>query len=224
MTKKKQKTKTSLEMKADESRLNAQVKKLLFFELGRKGTHMIFGSIMLVLIYLNLIWLQGLAILIGASLIASLISTKYKIPVIYSLLRNFERPEHLRKFPGRGAVFFLLGVLLSVILFEKNIALASIAILTFGDAVASFFNITHGKTQHPFAVSKRKLIEGSLAGTIAGFLASLLFVNWKLALMGSVIGMVFEVMEIKINDNQLDDNVIVPLAAGIAMTAFNIFM
>ncbi len=210
--------------KIDEIKLNTQVKKLLLFELGRKGTHMIFGSIMLVLIYLNLIWLQGLAILIGVSLIASLISTKYKIPGIYSLLRNFERPEYLRKFPGRGVVFFLLGVLLSIILFEKNIALASIAILTFGDAVASFFNITHGKTQHPFAMSKRKLIEGSLAGTIAGFFASILFVNWKLALMGSIIGMIFEVMEIKINNNQVDDNVIVPLAAGIAMTIFKIFI
>lgn len=196
---------------------NIQVKKLLFLETGRKATHIIFGSTILVLIYLNLIWLQGIAILIALALAASIISTKIKIPGIHFLLRNFERAENLHRFPGRGVVFFLLGILLSLILFDKDIALASIAILTFGDAVASFFNITHGTIQHPFAVSKRKLVEGSVAGTIAGFLAAALFINWKFALIGSIVGMLFEAMEIKINNASLDDNVIVPVTAGAAM-------
>ncbi len=196
---------------------------ILFFELGRKLMHVIFGSAILAFIYLGYLTPFAMAIIVASSVLISLLSQKYHIPIIYRLLRNFERPEHLRRFPGRGAVFFLIGVLISLVLFPKSTAMAAIAIMTFGDAVASIFNITHGKTPHPFSSSKWKLLEGSIAGSLAGFIVALLFVKWPYAIAGSLLGMAFEALEIKINETAVDDNILVPIAAGAAIELLKLF-
>jgi len=190
---------------------------LLLFEIRRKSIHLIFGTILILLIFLNILNLFHFAIFVAASVFVSFLLMNYKIPFATYLLEKLERPENLKKFPGKAVIFMFIGILLSLILFDRNIAIASIAIVIFGDAIAALFNVAYGKTKHPFSVSNRKLLEGTIAGTIAGFIAAVFFINWKLALAGSIFGMIFEALEIKINKEIIDDNIVVPIVAGTAM-------
>lgn len=158
-------------------------------------------------------------ILVVGSLL-SLISVKYKVPVLCWFLEKFDKRES--KIPGRGAMFFVAGVLLVIKLFPENIAYASIMILTLGDAFSHLFG-EFGK----FKVRNGKALEGTLVGVFFGFLGALLFVPVLHAFFGSLIGMFVETVEFKLSDSQVDDNIIVPLISGTVMylieTGFAVF-
>ena len=51
-----------------------------------------------------------------------------------------------------------------------------------------------------------------------GFVGALLFVPIPEAFLGSLGAMIAEVIEIELNQNQLDDNLVIPLIAGTIMT------
>ena len=131
------------------------------------------------------------------------------MPFIARMLSLFEREE---TYPGKGAITFFIGVLLSLKLFPFDIAMASILILTFGDSVSHIIGRYWGKTRNP--LSKTKLLEGTLAGTLAAFLAALLYVPWTEALVASILALMVEAIEIKVNEKLVDDNISVPLVAG----------
>lgn len=140
--------------------------------------------------------------------------TKYFKPVfIMKLLRFFDKPRDLIKFPGKGAVFYLIGVLISVSLFEKNIASASILILAVGDPIAFFVGTYFGKKR--LIINKRKLLEGTLAGTLFGTIAATFFVPMPIAFFGAAFGMIAEAIEFEFF--HLDDNFFIPLVSGITM-------
>ena len=193
-------------------------------ELGRKLIHILFGSIFLALIYFDIIGWAELSVIFMLSIALSLLSKKYKIPIIHQFLENFEKEEHRKNMPGKGIIYLLLGMLLSLIFFDKDIALASIAIITFGDAISHIIGTNYGKTKHPLNVSGKKLIEGSIAGTIAAFFAAWIFIYWYAAAIGAIIGMIFEAIELRIFQHDIDDNLIVPVFAGAAMTVVRIFL
>ena len=67
-------------------------------------------------------------------------------------------------------------------------------------------------------------MEGTIAGTISGFLAALLFVPFTPAFLGSFAAMVAEVVQIDLNQSQIDDNLIVPLVAGTVMYLVKIYL
>ena len=62
-----------------------------------------------------------------------------------------------------------------------------------------------------------KYIEGTVAGTIAGFLGAMIFVIPSWAFLGSLGAMVAEAIEIEMNKRHIDDNIFVPLVAGAIM-------
>ena len=66
-------------------------------------------------------------------------------------------------------------------------------------------------------MNSNKLLEGTLAGTFAGFLGAVLFVPIPEAVLGSAVAMIAEVVKIDLNDNTIDDNLVVPLVAGTVM-------
>ncbi|MBI5148238.1 hypothetical protein HZA33_01010 [Candidatus Pacearchaeota archaeon] len=150
---------------------------------------------------------------LGIGIILSLVSIKYKIPGIYFMLKKFEKPQYLHRFPGKSVLFFVAGCLLVLKLFPENIALASIVILTFADPtsflVGSFGNIKHKK---PF--NRFKNVEGTLAGIIVSFIAASFFVSMLDALLTSVVAMLAEAFVIKLGDDIIDDNFFVPVIAG----------
>ena len=147
----------------------------------------------------------------------SYLSKKIKIPVIYQLLQKLERNEELERFPGKGTIFYFIGVFVSLILFPKDIAMASIMVLALGDSVSHMYGIHYGRTSHP--LSKTKFLEGTIAGFVAGFIGALVFLPWHEAFFASLAAMIVEAIELKIGAQQVDDNLIVPFAAGAAVWA-----
>jgi diacylglycerol kinase (CTP) len=154
-----------------------------------------------------------LGIVIGV--LASIIYKRCpNLPGFSWCLNRFEREEMRKSFPGRGLIFYFAGVLLVMQLFPKDIALASIMILACGDSVSHVIGERFGHIQNIFNGKSKKLFEGTIAGAIAGLIGAVLFVPFTEALVGSFVAMIAEVIELDLNGKPLDDNLIVPLAAG----------
>ena len=195
--------------------------KLTEFEFNRQAFHMLLGLIMVLLLRYGLINDNMILILILAGFILSFLSAKIKIPFIYALLQKFERKKDLEKFPGKGIIFYFIGIYISLLLFPKEIAMASIMILALGDSVSHLYGLHYGKIKHP--LSNTKFFEGTIAGFIAGFLGAWIFLPWLEAFFASLAAMAVEAIEIKIGAEQVDDNLIIPIIAGAAVLAVRLF-
>ena len=108
-------------------------------------------------------------------------------------------------------IYLAVGVIMSLFLFPKNIAYASIAIVAVGDPMAAYFGRRFGRIH-----IGKKTLEGFAAGVIVSFTIALMWVPPYLALAGSVAGMLLELLGI------LDDNLTSPIGAGIVMSIASI--
>ena len=184
-------------------------------EINRKLLHMFLGVVLVALLMFGIIGKEHLFGLLIIMLAISILSRKYDIPIVRWLLRNFEREDYVKKFPGRGFIFYLTGVLLVLAFFPMDIAMPSILVLAFADSIGHLFGIRYGKRKHPYV--KTKFVEGWIAGLIAGFIAAFVFVPWHEALAASFFAMLVEGIEVKIGAEEVDDNLIIPLVAAIAI-------
>ncbi|MBN1385504.1 hypothetical protein JW968_00835 [Candidatus Woesearchaeota archaeon] len=175
---------------------------------------------MLFLIWADMVSLLQLMALLIAGIFLSVWCRFSRVPLISYLLDIFEKEEHLKVFPGRGALMFLFGTILAIIIFPKDIALASIAVLTFGDSVSALYGIAFGRVQHP--LSRKKFAEGNIAGGAAAFIVALLFVSVPEALFASIVGMLIEAVESRRFKVILDDNLTIPMAAGLVILLIRI--
>ena len=193
-------------------------------EIKRQVFHLFLGLALAGLYYLDI--LSPLAMFLGivCGVLISFISKRMDLPLISTFLDHFERKEIRKKFPGKGMIFYFVGVLLVIQLFEKDIALAAIMILAFGDSVSHVFGAQFGKIRNIISGDKRKLLEGTFAGTIAGALGAAMFVPLPEAIFASFAAMIFEVFKIDFNDKTLDDNIIVPLIAGTVMFLVRMYL
>jgi dolichol kinase len=180
-------------------------------ELKRKAVHILSGIIIVALIYYNLINAEIVGAAIIFSVVASLAYKKYNLHRIDPALRHFERTENIRKFPGKGAIYYLVGVFIAMLLFEKDVAMASILIMAMGDSFAALVGF-FGKIKCPY--NKNKSVEGIIAGATVAFIAALVFINPLEAGIASVIAMIVESLDIKVLDIKVDDNITMPLVAG----------
>lgn len=187
-------------------------KKEIKFEIKRKLFHAAAGTAIALLAAFGADW-KLFATLTAMGALAVVASTKAKLPVIGWFLDNFERKN--AAFPGKGAFFMLLAATIALYLFEKNIAAASMAILAIGDSVSNIAGRLFGRTKHPF--NNRKLLEGSIAGFIAGAIAASFFVSWLNAAVASGIAMLVEGMELKFGKTVIDDNLTVPIIAAVVI-------
>lgn len=190
-------------------------------ELGRKILHIMIGTGALALLINNIITPLIIFIILMICIALSLLSLRFKIPGISFLLEKFEREEEKTKLPGRGLIVSIVGSLMALQLFERNIALAAIIILTFGDSTSYLIGKAFGKTKS--FIDKRKNIEGHLAGFIFASFFAMFFVNPLLAIAGSLVAMLFESIIIEIQKIELDDNLIIPLTAGTTMFVIKMF-
>jgi len=134
----------------------------LWFEIKRQLVHVLLGLLVLISALKDresTLWFLLVLILIGVLL--SLLQLKFRFALVESLLRKFEREKYRKRFPFKGALFFLTGCLLVLKIFSFDIALASIAILTFSDSVSHVIGL-YGKRKNPLNTTKN--IEGAFAG------------------------------------------------------------
>lgn len=182
------------------------------FELRRQIGHLLTGMTIALLIKYHLLTQE---ILLGILIVGGLLSVasrKHKIPIIYQILRFFERPNEIKRFPGKGSFFLVLGSFLSVLLFPKDIALAAIAIMAVGDAVTTIIGTYFGYVKNP--LNPQKHLEGTFVAIILSTLAAFTFVSFEKAFLASVTGMLIESFTVRFLDKAIDDNVLIPLVAG----------
>lgn len=193
-------------------------------ELLRQIFHLLIGVSVVVLLYYQILSPLSLFFLIIIGVLASFISKRKKLPVFSFFLKHLEREEQRKTFPGRGLIFFFVGVLLVVQLFPQDIAFASIMILAFGDSMSHVVGEWFGQIKNIFNGKSKKLFEGTIAGALVGFLAAAIFVPLSQAFLGSFAAMIAEVIEIDFNQKPLDDNVVVPLVAGTVMYLMTLYL
>lgn len=189
-------------------------------ETGRKIVHLLFGIMVVMLVSLRFLDLTGMAAILFISILISVVSKRMKLPLVSWFLENFERNEAVKNFPGKGAIYFFAGAALALLFFERNAALASIAILVLGDSTAPLIG-QFGRIKNPF--SPKKFVEGTIAGALMALTGASFFVKPLEALVASVCAMIVEGLDIKAFREKLDDNLVIPLVAGAVITAMKFF-
>ncbi len=189
-------------------------------EFRRKTGHLLLGSLVAGGIwsgFLNGIFLLGVAFfLLGFFLFLRDWHEEHHF--WRKFLHFFEREKHFFSFPGKSVILFFFGCAATALLFSREIATAAICILSFGDSISHLVGRRFGRITtflHP-----EKKIEGTIAGIFAAGLVASLFVSPFSAFLAATVAMIFEIPEIRLFRVHLDDNLIVPLSAGIVLSFF----
>lgn len=101
-----------------------------------------------------------------------------------------------------GTLYYILGALMALLLFPKEIALFSMTVLAVGDPSAYIVGSNFGRLR-----IGKKSIEGSLAFFTAAVITGLLFhrlwdpLSVTAMIMGALTGAVTELIPVRINDN-----------------------
>ena len=150
-------------------------------------------------------------------------SSKNHITKLESRLRDFalvfERKETKR--PFAGAFFLYLGLGLAFLIFPLNIAIAAGAVLAISDSLSTIIGMRLGRHK----LLGKKTWEGSYAFFISAFLVCLLFFSPAAALLAAIAATLAELLpEYKALSRSrlrplLNDNLLVPLMAGISLSA-----
>ena len=183
-------------------------------EIRRRIFHLVCGVIIVGLINYDFLDSKIAAILLVLLVVLGIIIKKVKVPVAYWFFKKFDRPKDFKKMPGKGAIFYLVGVILVLTIFPKDIAMASILILALGDSIAPIVG-QYGSIESPW--NKKKYIEGSIAGAVIGGIGAMLFVGPLEAVLAAIAAMIAEGVGLKIGVNPLDDNIVMPIVAGAVM-------
>lgn len=126
------------------------------------------------------------------------------------------RKNEFKKFSSM--TIFLVSMFITILLFQKNIAIIASSFLIFGDSFSKLFGLAFGK---------HKILDKSLEGSLA-YLGSalimgyILYANLEISLVVLIIGAasapIIEILSVNINDN-----LTVPLISGAIMTALLLF-
>ena len=179
-------------------------------ELRRQAFHLLLGIVIVALVNYYILNLRILLFILLIGIIISFLTNYFEIPGIQWFLDKFDRKNGT----GFGVITYFIGVVIVLGFFRKDIALASILILAFGDSFCHLGRF--GKIKNP--LNKEKLIEGLTIGVIAATIAASFFVSVYIAFIGSLIAMILESLDLKIRGIVLDDNILVPLSAAIVMS------
>jgi dolichol kinase/membrane-associated phospholipid phosphatase len=187
-------------------------------ELRRQIAHFIMGITIVLLLKYGILNIPIITAVILLGGVISVTSRFIKVPLVYPILRFFERPKEMKLFPGKGAFFFALGTLAVLHLFEINIAMASIVIMAVGDSITTIVGTYFGKLKNP--LNPEKHLEGTVIAIFASTIAAFYIVDFPHAFLASTISMAFESITSRKIDRIIDDNLLIPLVAGAVMTLF----
>ncbi len=186
-------------------------------EFRRQSFHFIFGFVCVFAHWSGFLRLREIGFLLLIGLFISIFSQYKTIPIISDLLKLFDRPRD-KEFPGRGAFYFLCAVFFSLLIFPLEIAYAAILILAVGD---SFNHLVGGYLGYVKNVNMpwnpRKNTSGMILGIAFGTFAAQFFVPILPAFIATSCAIIIETFPFKIGKFYIDDNLTVPLTAGIVL-------
>ncbi|MFV2040618.1 MAG: diacylglycerol/polyprenol kinase family protein [Candidatus Hydrothermarchaeales archaeon] len=159
-------------------------------------------------------WLVPAALLAigiaGGYAVSNLYLRGVNMPFLTGLIAGSERARD-QEFPGRGALRFFTGALLTLLVFRNtpSIFTAGIVVLALGDSASTLGGVAYGRHKLPY--NRDKSIEGSVSGFAAAFAGLILLTPLPAvaALAAAAVGMATESLPIG-----FDDNLTVPLAAA----------
>lgn len=160
-------------------------------EVGRQLIHMLTGIGFIIVIFLSgryaaLVFAALLALAVFASVLIKRSNISQKTSGVF---RRLGRPG-IQTVKLQGTILLLSGVLVTLLFFPRDIVYASVAIVSFGDSVATVVGVLIGKHRLPY--SESKTVEGTLSGLAAAFGGALLFVTPFQAFVGATGGMFME--------------------------------
>ncbi len=174
-------------------------------EIKRKVWHALWGITLSILIlktnpFVMEVFLVGLLILLLA--LKSAYAHNYKIELVDDITKNLVRKDNSID----GAIYFILGALIVLILFNPFLASISVMILGVSDSLATIVGV-HSKHK----IYKNKTLEGSLAFFISSFLIVLIPYNPLIALIIATITTLIELF------GEMDDNILIPIATAVSL-------
>lgn len=193
-------------------------------ELGRKAIHLFSISFLVIYFIFSTAFNEKIALMILTAILVLMIEIeflriehRYRIPLI-SKLWKYKRAKERHRLGGE--VYFLIGSIICLAIFDIRIAAAAILMTTFGDLAAALVGKRFGRTW----ITEKKALEGILAELIVNILIGILVIRtavWKLtpAVPGEAIWTVIIVMAVTATVvetilDKLDDNLLIPLFAG----------
>ncbi|MFA5888360.1 MAG: diacylglycerol/polyprenol kinase family protein [Candidatus Nanoarchaeia archaeon] len=185
------------------------------FETRRQFFHLFLGIAIVSLYNFHILSARRMFIILVIGILISIASSKYKLPGIAWFLDRFERKH--AKFPGQGAIYYILGCFAVIGLFPPDIASASIMVLAAGDSFSTLVGKNFGK--HKIG---SKSIEGTVAGIVMGFLGAFVFVPALTAFLGAFVAMLAEALDIKLFNKVIDDNLLVTVVSAIVMYGWSL--
>ena len=124
---------------------------------------------------------------------------KFYVPLFSYIFRRCKRQED-----ERGFIYFFVGIILTLIIFQFNmpVANAAILILLFGDSASTLIGRRWGKNKLPY--NPKKTLEGSMAFFVVGLVVALS----QLPLIPALIGVFFATLTEAYSP--VDDNIPIP--------------
>ena len=189
--------------------------RLPFFESARKLIHFLGGLIPVIYLLLNLTKPQALLIL-GCLALPFIVADVLRLrwPALnrwfLHLFQGAMRPEEERRLTG--STYYLVACWFTILAFEQTVAAAALLVLACADTAASVV----GQAMGGYRLTKGKTLSGTGAFVVTAFLVTLPLVPATTAFAGAIIAAVTECLPLP-----LDDNITIPLAAGISLTFFH---
>lgn len=198
-------------------------------ELGRKAIHLLSISILIIYLFFAEVFNHNIALFILSFLLIISIETEYfrielgkKIPII-SFFWRYKRQKE--KYQLGAEVFFLIGGIIVLGIFDLRVAAAAILMTTFGDLASVIIGQRFGRIK----IYKDRALEGILAEFFIDILIGFLFVRtltngsiwwinsiipagqpiWPVIIVMALTATIVETLSGKLNDNLL-----IPLFSG----------
>lgn len=178
-------------------------------ELKRKFVHLLALSFIGIFLLISTTLGRELAFLALVLLLIIFLELEYvrvewrkKIPFFSGLWRGKEKDR------VGGQVFFLIGAIISLAVFDFDIAIAVILMTVFGDMAAALVGKRFGKTW----ISKKKALEGILAQLFVDLVIAYFIIGIEEGIVLLVMAFTATIVESAIE--KLDDNLLIPLFSG----------
>ena len=191
-------------------------------ELARKFIHLLSIFILIVYSFVSNIFDKSVALIILVFVVIIALEFEYlrieiarEIPILKHVWKHLRRRKEKNKIGGD--VFFLIGAILVLAVFDVRIAMAAILMTTFGDMAAALFGKKFGKHYY----MKERAWEGTLAEFVVDILIGIIvffFITsnpinslgiWLIIFTMAVTATFVETMIYK-----LDDNLLIPIFSG----------
>ena len=179
-------------------------------ELLRKSTHL--SGLIIPILYFFLDKKNMLIILGSLTCIAFCVEfAKRYYPTFSGYFFHYLKPllrSHEKEGAITGATYYITGVLLCIMIFEKRVAMACILFIILGDTAAALVGKRWGRTK----LIGSKSLEGSAACFIVCMLITLFWIHPIVGITGAFFATLTELLPLRI-----DDNLTVPLISGAVM-------